>query len=117
MTTKPIHECAADDPRWQDLRLTGIGASESAAACGLSEWMSPLELWHRKRQHLPPIPDNRAMRLGRKLEPIIADEFELETGLKISHRSPGLYRHDVLNYILATPDGIIDDDQDRKSVV
>lgn len=107
-TTKPERLCAADDPNWLSLRNTGIGASETAAACGISPWQSARELYHRKRGELPPIEDNRYMRLGRKLEPVIADEFELETGLTIAERSPGLFSLSDSPHILATPDAIID---------
>ncbi|MCB1614397.1 MAG: YqaJ viral recombinase family protein, partial [Pseudomonadales bacterium] len=30
---------------WLDVRRRGIGASEAAAACGISPYQSPLELW------------------------------------------------------------------------
>ena len=33
---------------WLKLRKNGIGASEAAAACGLSRWKSPLEVWKDK---------------------------------------------------------------------
>lgn len=109
-TIEPIKLCDADSPDWLSLRKTGISASEAAAACGISEWQTARELYHRKRGELPPIEDNRYMRLGRKLEPIIADEFEAETKIVIAERSPGLFQSSTTPHILATPDAIIDRD-------
>jgi putative phage-type endonuclease len=103
----PTRICGSSDPQWLDERKNGISASECAAACGVSEYQTPRELYHRKRGELPPIEENRAMRLGRKMESVIADEFELEAGMKIQDRQPGLFRHAEFNWILATPDGIL----------
>lgn len=107
---QPEKVCDSDSPEWKSQRMTGIGASEAAAACGVSKWSTPLELYHRKRGELPPIEDNRAMRLGRLLEPIIADEFQRETGLFVDKKQPGLFRHPDTPWILATPDAEIDSD-------
>lgn len=108
---KPTFICSANSPRWLELRNQGIGASEAAAACGISNWQTPLELYHRKRGQLPPIEENRAMRLGKKLEPIIASEFELETGLKVAVREPGLWASSESPHILATPDAMLSEDE------
>lgn len=110
LETHPIKLCNADDPQWLEMRMQGISASESAAACGVSPWSSPAEIYYRKRGELQPQPESRAMRLGRKMEPIIADEFEAETGLKVVDRQPGLFAHNGVPWVLATPDGVIDGD-------
>lgn len=110
-TLTPQRLCASTDPQWLDMRQKGIGASEAAAACGVSPWATPLELYHRKRGDLPPVQENRAMRFGSFVEPFIAGEFERETGLKIQTLQPGLFAHGGLSYVLATPDAVISEDE------
>lgn len=110
ITTAPKRLCSSTAPEWLAMRMQGISASDAPAACGVSEWSTPLELYFRKRGELPPIEDNRAMRLGRLLEPIVADEFEIETGLHIDERQPGLFADAEHSHILATPDAVIDGD-------
>lgn len=104
----PIRVCDSGTPEWYQARLTGIGASEAAAAAGLSEYDTPLELYHRKRGNLPETRDDDAMRLGRLLEPIVASEFQHKTGLKVNaFDQPGLCRHPVDEFVLATPDYLL----------
>lgn len=104
-SSPPIEVAEPGTEAWHEARSTGIGASEAAAACGLSPYQTPLELYHRKRGDLPAIEDNDAMRLGRKLEPIIKSEFTLATGRELYAFDPPMYRHPVLAWQLATPDG------------
>lgn len=96
-------------PEWFEARKLSIGASEIAAAAGLSPYQTPLELYARKRGEIPPIEDNDAMRMGRLLEPVVKSEFCRVTGLTFADPNPPMYRHGELNFITATPDGIIDD--------
>jgi putative phage-type endonuclease len=78
---------------WLDARSNWIGASESAAILGHGyEGQSPLTIWSSKTggPKLPIEPSLlRLMERGKKMEPIIADEFASETGLPI--RDPGRY--------------------------
>lgn len=108
-TLEPKFLCSADDALWHTFREGGIGASESAAACGVSEWESPLALYYRKRGEIPKTEENFAMRFGKFAEPFIEREFEAKTGLVILERQPGLFCHREIPHILASPDGIIDD--------
>jgi putative phage-type endonuclease len=109
-TLEPRRICAADTPEWKEARNKGIGASEAAAACGVSEWQSPLELYYRKRGELPPIEENFQMRFGKFAEPFIEREFEKQTGLRILERQPGLFAHPDYPHVLASPDDVIDCD-------
>lgn len=93
-----------DTPEWLAARSTGIGASEAAAAAGLSDWATPLDIYLRKRGELPDVPDNEAMRMGRRLEPIVVEEFSLATGLPVTQYPMGMFRHPSLPFVLATPD-------------
>ena len=62
-------------PEWLAERRTMIGASEAAAALGISPWTSPLELYKRKRGELPEVETTMAMRRGTALEPVILDAY------------------------------------------
>ncbi|MDZ5459257.1 YqaJ viral recombinase family nuclease [Azohydromonas lata] len=58
------------------LRRTGVGASECAAALGLSPYQTRFELYQVKRGEAPAAPDNLAMRFGLAAEPFILSEFQ-----------------------------------------
>ena len=66
-----------------DIRKTGIGASEIGAVAGLSPYAGPLDIYLRK---LELVEDNagEAALWGQRLEPIIAEEYERRTGIKLS---------------------------------
>lgn len=57
-------------------RASGIGASEVAAALGLSRYVTPIELYLRKRGELPPPEETLPMRFGNAAEAFILDEFQ-----------------------------------------
>ena len=61
---------------WLDLRQQSIGASEAAAACGESPYLSPLELYARKVGRIsdPDLSDVEHVRWGNLLEPAIVSE-------------------------------------------
>jgi putative phage-type endonuclease len=108
-TLEPKFVCPANGPEWLQRRNEGLGASEAAAACGVSEWSTPLEVYYRKRGELPPIEENFAMRFGKFAEPFIEQEFEAKSGLRIIERQPGLFQHPEDLHVLASPDGITED--------
>tara|TARA_R110002020_G_scaffold38950_2_gene116575 strand:+ start:1599 stop:2525 length:927 start_codon:yes stop_codon:yes gene_type:complete len=60
-----------------------IGASQSAAILGLSQWATPYDVWHELVNGFEPKEENLTFRLGRELEPIIRMLFMEETGLKV----------------------------------
>ena len=70
---------------WLEVRRSGIGGSDAAAALGLSPWKSPIELWEEKvLGKMQAKEDNEPMRWGRLLEPVISDEFAKRTGYAVS---------------------------------
>ncbi len=107
--SSPIKVAESMSPEWFSARSKSIGASEVAAAAGLSPYQTPLELYQRKRGELPPIEDNDPMRMGRLLEPVVKSEFARTTGMTFIDPNPPMYRHAVHEIITATPDAIIDD--------
>lgn len=81
-----------------------LGGSTIAAACGIDPYCSPIRLWldltqGRERE------DSEAMRLGRRLEPVIFDELN-ERGVDCE-RTPGLTLIDeTLPWLVGHPDGL-----------
>lgn len=57
------------------VRRTGVGASEVAAALGLSPYLSPLALYQVKRGEMAPADENLPMRYGNHIEPFVLGEF------------------------------------------
>jgi len=72
--------------QWLADRRQGIGASEIAAVLGISPWTTPLELYLDKIGELPPQEDTPILRRGRKLEPLIIEFYEEETGRAITRK-------------------------------
>jgi putative phage-type endonuclease len=106
-THSPIVVAAADSPEWMQARQTGIGASEASVAAGLSQYQTPLQLYHLKRGELPPIEETDAMRMGKRLEPVVKDEWCYQTGRTFLDPHPPMYRHPDHAFALATPDAIV----------
>ncbi|WP_242435844.1 YqaJ viral recombinase family protein [Streptomyces sp. Root369] len=82
-----------DDPEfralWEAERHRGIGGSDVAAILGMAK-RGPRRVYEEK--HGFKQPDNRFMRFGRRMEPVVAAEFEDETGLKTA-MPPGTLAH------------------------
>ncbi|WP_197468537.1 YqaJ viral recombinase family protein, partial [Alcanivorax sp. HI0083] len=74
---------------WLKIRKQGIGASDAAAAVGISPYQSPLELWMIKtgRDGLLPAPDpddiQSPLYWGTLLEPKVAEAYAKITGNKV----------------------------------
>lgn len=96
---------------WYAARKTGIGASEIAAAAGLSRYSTPFEVYLRKRGELPEFAGNAATRLGNKLEPIVVEEFVEATGIAVAQYPMPMLRHPIYDYVLATPDALLVSDE------
>jgi putative phage-type endonuclease len=90
-------------PEWLAARENGIGASQAAAACGLSPWQSRIGLWAEKLGLVPPDPENVPMRIGSALEPLIADLYSEATGTKV-RRVNQLRQHPTHDWMLASID-------------
>lgn len=105
--------CKPHTRQWHKERNNGIGASEIAAAVGLSQYEQPLSVWLRKsaarEKGAKPITREETiqMRIGSALEDVIKDEFEREHG-PLLNRNPMMYRAWEGSYLFATPDGIVD---------
>lgn len=92
---------------WLEERRTGIGGSDAAAACGMSKWKTPLELYLDKRGELETA-ESEPMKWGTLLEPIVRQEYANRTGRTVVV-PPGIIRHPVHSFAIVTADGIADE--------
>ena len=96
---------------WLQVRRSGIGGSDAAAALGLSPWKSALELWQEKVSgQNQPHQENEAMIWGRLMEPIITREYVRRTGLTVTPMRSMLQAANW-PWMLADLDGLIEDPQ------
>lgn len=74
-----------DDPAWHAWRRQGIGGSDVAAICGLSNWGSAFSLYMTKRGEIDEedLSENPTVDFGKRMEPIIPGWFHEETGLHL----------------------------------
>lgn len=72
-----------DDAEWHAWRGKGIGGSDIAAVCGLSNYDSPYSLWCRKVGLLEPSPTTERQRIGQVMEQALNVLFHERTGLHI----------------------------------
>ena len=89
-------------------RHEGIGSSEVAAACGISPWCSPWELWAQKKELVPDFEGNEATEWGTLLEGVIADRWWTVTGKALVPART--YQHPKHPWAFATPDRLTIDD-------
>ncbi|MFM0174614.1 YqaJ viral recombinase family protein [Paraburkholderia sediminicola] len=100
-----------DMPRadWLEVRKSGIGGSDAAAAVGLSPYQSQLELWLTKTgrdANLPkPDPDDTTepVYFGTLLEPIVAASYTKQTGNRV-RRVNAVLQHPTIPWMLANVD-------------
>lgn len=94
---------------WLEVRRTGIGSSDAAAAIGLNPYQSQLELWMQKTGKgdlLPvfdPNDDTSPMFWGTMLEPIVAAHYTKRTGNKV-RRVNAVLQHSEHPWMLANVD-------------
>lgn len=94
------------DEQWHELRRTGIGGSDAAAVLGESKWKTPYKVW-REKVFGERDPDNKSFEAGRRLEPIIREWYEDETGQKVV--IPGFMRDKHYPFLCGNVDGLTDD--------
>lgn len=94
---------------WLEVRRTGIGGSDAAAAVGLNPYKSQLELWLEKTGRdagLPkPDPSDTAEPIywGTLLEPIVAAAYTQQTGRRV-RKVNAVLRHPTVPFMLANLD-------------
>lgn len=94
---------------WLEIRRTGIGSSDAAAAIGLNPYQSQLELWMQKTGKsnllpaIDPNDDTSPMFWGTMLEPIVAAHYTKRTGNKV-RRVNAVLQHSEHPWMLANVD-------------
>lgn len=89
-------------------RATGLGGSDAAAACGLSRWKSPLQVYLEKRGEAPAFEGNTFTEWGNALEPAIRQAYSNATG-RVVRLPEETLRHPTYTFLLCHPDGVTDD--------
>lgn len=66
-------------------RALGLGGSDAAAACGISRWKTPVQLWLEKTGQVEEenLDDKEFVQWGNLLEDVICDEWARRSGHKI----------------------------------
>jgi putative phage-type endonuclease len=80
MSTVTATGATLNRAEWLELRRGVLGASEAAAALGVSPYQTPVELWQRKVGLMNDQDESEAMRWGNLLEPVILAEYQHRTG-------------------------------------
>lgn len=106
----PVLILGPDAPRdqWLTTRRNGIGGSDAAAVLGLDPYRSAWAVYLDKVGELPDQPENKAMRMGHKLEPVVADLFTEDTGITVLP-TPGTLAHPDRPWQLVNPDRLTTD--------
>lgn len=96
---------APDRDAWLELRATGLGGSDIAAAAGLNPYKSPYALWVEKTMDLADEVENEAMEWGNRLEGVVIAKWGEEHPTLTVERNPlGVWRNGEHDFMLATPD-------------
>ena len=90
---------------WLQIRSTGIGSSDAAAAIGLSSYKCSLSLWLEKtgRQLPEDLSANEAVVWGTVMEPVLAKMYAERTGRKV-RRVNAVLQHPEHPFMLANLD-------------
>jgi putative phage-type endonuclease len=75
---------AENHEEWLAMRPDSVGASESATVLGLNPWETQLQLYLLKIGSMPPVEENRRMKVGKLMEPVIAALYREEVGCEFA---------------------------------
>lgn len=102
----PVIDWDATEQQWLDARRSGIGASEVAAALGMSRWRTPWQVWADKTgAHRRDRDYSDAAELGTALEPWLLNQAAMILGEPVERTPDRLYSHLEHPWQLASPDG------------
>lgn len=94
---------------WLERRTKGLGASDAAAAIGVSPYKTPYQLWAEKVGLVEPpdLSDREWIEWGHRLEPIIAKAYADRSGRTVElWPQYGLVIHKQHDWLCCTPDAV-----------
>lgn len=108
-----VVDVAYRSPEWYEARREAISASEIPVVLGLApqDWGSPFDLWWHKRTGADSQPENPDMRRGRRLEPMVLEDFA-EAHPEFKLLPSVTVRNIERPWQMATPDGLITEGDD-----
>ncbi len=90
-------------------RNSGLGGSEAAAACGLSKWKTPYELYLQKIGELPGhSTETPVQSRGKRFEPLLRQMYMEQTGRTVTVPQ-GAIQSDKVPFMFVSPDGLTED--------
>ena len=110
MTVEILHPQSREE--WLSLRKPTVGGTESPMMLGVHPHVTPFELWAMKSDLVPPVQDNKRMRRGRILQPVVVDIIREERPDWIVKENPmpgGEFYRDPDAGISCTPDAFVND--------
>ena len=121
MTNKP-YDIIADTRKmshqdWLQMRKAGIGGSDAAAACGLSRWKSPFQLWSEKTDRIIPAKAGEAAYWGSQLETLLRAEVAKRMPEVEVRECPFFLRSKEHKFMLANIDGYVKNEDGSFSVL
>lgn len=98
-------------PEWHEARRNRITATDAAAILGLTNFKTPLSVWSRitGRDEGPEFTGNAFTEWGNATEEANRLLLSKTAGLDVKG-SPGLIVHPELDWLAATPDGVLEDE-------
>lgn len=112
-------ECA-DRASWLDTRSIGLGASEAAAAVGMSPWQTPLELWKLKIGVAKPkdLSGNPSVAQGNRMEPVLREFYMgMHPEFTLEYHAYDIIFQEERPWLFATLDGELTDEDGRRGIL
>ena len=86
-------------------RKRGIGGSDASAVLGVNPYKSAIDVFLEKTGQIAPSTDDTpATYWGKRLEPIVREEFQRQTGLTVM-TSTEMFQSDTYPFMIAHVDG------------
>jgi len=96
-----------NNSEWLKNRKTGITGTDIVAICGLNPYKSAYDVYLEKTTPIQEKPDNVYMKMGRKLEAVICELYEEESGQVLTEPNPKLIRFSKNPLMIGSPDRYI----------
>lgn len=102
-----------DREAWLEERRRGIGGSDAAAVVGLDPYKSAFRLWLEKTGQVKPEPAGEAAEWGKRLEPLVAEEFAVRHPEMKVRRHNKMLTHREYPFVVANIDRMLVGPQGR----